>query len=260
MFSKLLPIFIISLLFLSVPILSLGEFYDDWMTDDLLFENAEQEISLKSFELFWSVNTYTPFGYQGKKLPTKGSIVTVNADLKIFGEDPKNLKYSWFLDDIFQESKSGYAQDTFKFGIRRSNGASHIVLLKIFDEERSFVIEKSITIPVSKPEIVICRKDNNPINPYYSASAKEFSVISDQESSFLAFPYFFNVTNLEDLEFSWTFANETTKESSFTANVFGLKIINKKAKGSLEENLKITVMNKSQIEQRAQRTVILNIY
>lgn len=230
---------------------------------DNMFENpesAEAGIDLKALELYWSADTYAPFGYQGRALPTQGSLITVNADLKIAGGDPRSLIYSWFLDEIFQEAKSGYSKDSFKFGIRRNAGASHTVLLKVFNESRSFYVEKSISIPIANPEIVVYYKNNSKVNLPYIASAKNFDVVSDQKISFLALPYFFNAKSIKDLEFTWTLGEKSVKESSLIANVFGLKIINKEKGGLLEENLKVIAANKLQLEQTIQKIIKLNIY
>jgi hypothetical protein len=261
MFFKSFSILITFLIFLGLTIpLSL------WGQIDILdsiFENPESietEINLKTLELYWSADTYAPFGYQGRTLPTQGSLITINADLKVAGGDPKSLTYSWFLDGIFQETKSGYGKDSFKFGIRRNASASHAVLLKVFNETRSFYVEKSINIPIADPEIVIYYKNNSKVNLPYLASAKNFEIASDKEISFLALPYFFNVKNIKDLEFEWTIGKKSVKESSLVANIFGLKIVNKETGGLLEENLKVIATNKSQLNQVIQKIIKLNIY
>ena len=262
--KKLFITLIICLLFLSVPVSLLWGIeedieYDFWTIDDILddtinnTENSEKRIYLETIELYWSADTYVPFGYQGRKLPTKESWVFVEVYLEISGGNPKHLKYSWFLDDIFQESKSGYGRDSFKFGVRRLKSASHTVLLKVFNENRSFLVEKSITIPITNPELVLYSKES-------STSAKSFDIISDKETSFLALPYFFSIDSIKDLEFKWTFSDKSVKESSLTANIFGLKIINKKVGGSLEETLKVIATNKRRDDQGAQKTIKVNIY
>lgn len=259
MSAKLFIAPIICLLLLLIP-------FGLWGQIDILdnmFENpesAEAEINLKTLELFWSADTYAPFGYEGRTLPTQGSLITINSYLDISGTNPKSLTYSWFLDGIFQEAKSGYGRDSFKFGIRRTAGASHTVLLKVFNESRSFYVEKSINIPIANPEIVVYYRNNSKVNLPYIASAKNFEVISDQEISFLALPYFFNVKSIKDLEFTWTLGEKSVKESSLIANIFGLKIINKETGGPLEENLKVVATNKSQLNQAIQKIIKLNIY
>ncbi len=253
----------IFLMILFIPIIALGQIdISDIDIDNLLNEQmtVESEINLQSLDLYWFADTYVPFGYQGRPLPTQNSSVTVNANLKITGGDPKSLKYSWFLDDVFQEAKSGYGRDSFKFGIRRKNGAQHTVLLKVFNESRSFLTEKTITIPVVNPELVIYSRNNSPINLPYVSSEKESDVISDEESSFLALPYFFNVSSLKDLNFEWILGKESVKDSSLTANIFGLKITNKAVTGLLEETLKVSATNKIQTSQRIIKNIKLIIY
>lgn len=242
------------------PLIIWGQLDDLWMLDDMFLENTEEGINLKTLELFWSADSYVPFGYQGRALPTKGSLVTVGAYLDVSGGDPKNLRYSWFLDDIFQEAKSGYGQNSLKFGVRRFNGSSHTVLLKVFNESRSFLVEKSITIPITSPEIVVYNKNGSQINLPYTASMKTFKVISDKEASFLALPYFFNIESLTDLEFEWALGDKTVKDSSWLANIFGLKIINKKVEGSLAETFRVIVTNKEQSDQKIQKVIKINIY
>lgn len=254
-------ILITCLLLLSIPS-GLWAQLDQWLMEEMFFENSEPEIILssKTFELFWSANTYAPFEYQGRKLATRGSRVTVDIYLDILGGNTKNLKYSWFLDGIFQGSKSGYGKDSFQFTVQRSSRASHTVLLKVFNESRSFLVEKSISIPITEPEIVIYAKKSSPINLPYDISIKDFDVITDKESSFLALAYFFNIRSLRSLEFDWNFADKSYKESSLTANIFGIKIINKKTGGSLERTLKVIATNRLQPEQKVEKRVSLNIY
>ena len=167
--KKLSIFLIICLLFSAIPLDIFGQFDDFWIMDDMLLENSgdNEEITLKTLELYWSTDTYVPFNYQGRKLPTKGSWVFVESHLEISGGNPENLKYSWFLDDIFQESKSGYGKDVFQFVVRRLNNSSHTVLLKVFNESRSFLVERSINIPITNPELILYNKGS-------STSAKSF--------------------------------------------------------------------------------------
>ena len=257
---KLFTTIIISLIILFIPLSSQGQGWD--LMDDFFFEYDEPEIILKtgSLKLFWSANTYVPYGYKGRRLATYESKVTVDALLEIIGENPKSLKYSWFLDGVFQESKSGYGRDSFEFWVRKLEGDSHTVLLKVFNESRSFLTEESITIPIFAPELVIYSKKGDWINLPYSTAIKDSEIFAEEETSFLALPYFFDIKSLWDLEFRWTFANEVYKESSLTANIFGLKITNKKTGGSLEQILKVVATNIRRPGQGAEKAIKVNIY
>jgi len=250
MFSKISLILIICLLCISIPL-------EIWA---LVSDSSEQEINLESIDLYWSADTYVPFGYEGRALPTTESLIIVEADLKISGANPSGLKYSWFLDDVFQEAKSGYGRKSLQFYTRRSKGSHHTVLLKIFNESRSFYLERTIDIPITNPEIVVYPKTDSKIGLPYLASVENFNVVVNQESSFLALPYFFNIKSLQDLEFEWTVENQSVKESSFIANVFGLKIVNKQVAGSLGTDLNVVVTNKTQANQGVKKTINLNIF
>jgi len=94
----------------------------------------------------------------------------------------------------------------------------------------------------------------------YLVSAESFEIISDKEFSFLALPYFFNINSLKDLEFKWSLGDKSVKESSLTANIFGLKIINKEVGGFLKETIKVLVTNKRQSDQRIEKLIKLNIF
>ena len=96
----------------------------------------------------------------------------------------------------------------------------------------------------------------------YTASAESFNVISNKEFTFMALPYFFNINNLSELEFEWSLGTERKKQSSFLANLFGLKIINQQntQEGSLEERLNVSASNRYQINQKAGKTIYVNIY
>ncbi len=249
--------------FLFIPLVLWGQIGNIPLLDDeMLYQDpsdGQENINLNSIDLYWSTDSYVPFGYQGRALAVKGSSVVVEVDLKISGGDPENLKYSWFVDDVFQESKSGYGRDSFQFYVRRVNHASHTVLVKIFNESRSFFLERSITIPITAPELVVYQRNNSEVNLPYFASAKIFNIKSEKEFSFSALPYFFNIDAITDLEFKWSLGEKTVKESSLTANIFGLKIVNKEVGGTLKEKLKVRAINK-QFDQQIEEIINVEIY
>ncbi len=260
MSKRLIFTLIIACLVFIFPAGVAGQVEDLFMIDDDFFGDVDSDITFQSLTLYWSADSYVPFGYKGRALPTNGSTVTVSADLKITGENPANLKYSWFVDGFFQEAKSGYDQNSFQFKVQKTANSQHTVLLKVFNESRSFLEEKSIDIPITSPEIVIYKKQNPKINISYSASSEIFQVAAEKESSFIALPYFFNIDDMADLEFTWTFANKAIKEASLLANIFGMKIVNKEVGGILEEILKVNATNTKQSSQADKKTIKINIY
>lgn len=264
--KKLTPFLIIILLTFFLPIKSWGQFNDIWIIEDMLQETQEEQktgeqITLISIALHWSADTYTPTSYSGRALPTKGSLVSVYTDLEILEGDPINLKYSWFLDNIFQENKSGYGQDSFQFGVRRFNDNSHKVLLKVFNDSRSFYIEKSIEIPVVNPEVVIYPLYYSDGRTYSPEQTNGMSYIkSEEKTSFIAVPYFFNVEKLTDLNFEWSLSNQKPVVSStYNANILDLAI-KKEGVQPLETKLEINVSNKIGTIQSASQTIKIQVY
>ena len=248
----------IFLIFLFFPINSFGQFLDPIIMEEIIEEEeTDQEIVLHTLELHWSTDTYTPSNYQGRKLPSKGSLVNVYVDIKISGEDPQALKYSWFLDDVFQEMKSGYGRDSFDFGVRRYGGTTHSILLKVFNESRSFIVEKSMKIPITNSEVFLYPFQNN----YFLDQANEsYFVVSGEKSTFLAKPYFFDVKKITDLNFKWSIHGQAPLVSSgYTSNVLGLTLT-KQDEETMEKRLEIEVDKKIGNRQTASKKINIQIY
>jgi hypothetical protein len=210
------------------------------LAEELNFDSSQ--ITLNSLELVWSAETYTPFEYQGRALPTKGSMVDVYAVISVSGGTTSNLKFSWFLDNTFQEANSGYNKTSFRFGVRRYSGSSHNVLVKIFTEDRSFYIEKSIDIPIYEPEVIMKQSDINPL-------------------SVVAKPYFFYIKKLTDLIFEWTFSGqEPIISSNYNANVLDISISDKNTSETTEQTIWLNVKKNSEyIKQSANNSIKINL-
>ncbi|OGZ34834.1 MAG: hypothetical protein A2V60_00800 [Candidatus Portnoybacteria bacterium RIFCSPHIGHO2_01_FULL_39_19] len=250
--------YIIFIFFLLLPLASFAQV--DFNIDSLINEPSDEaDINLNSLKLAWVAETYAPYEYKGRTLPTQGSKVTVDAILDISGGSLNDLKYSWFLDDIFQESKSGYDRNSFQFGIRRTNGSSHTVMVKIFNESRSFMVERTIEIPIVQPEAIICFSNNGS----YSSDRKNETadVFSNKKSAFIAKPYFFDIEKLSDLTFEWKFANQSPVISSaYSANVLDLVIEGKEDQKILENNLSLKVTNKLNSRQSDYQSTLVKIH
>lgn len=263
---KISAIFIALFLCFFLPTVSFGQIDelfllgDEPMTNPVKNETSSQEINLKELNLYWSAETYTPFGYQGRTLPIKNSWVDVSSVLKVTGAAVKDLKYSWFLDGVFQGYKSGYGQTDFRFGIRRENGQTHTVRLQVFNENRSFLTERTITIPVSRTDIVIYQAVNDKVNLRNDLSAKNSSIFATQENSFSALPYFFTIKTVNNLKFTWDFANRTIDELSDATNMLNIKITNKPVGDVIEQALKVFGRNRNESGQTATEAIKINIH
>lgn len=213
---------------------------------DSLFNNFDiaSNITVHNVDLIWSADTYAPYQYQGRNLPSVSSKVVVEAIVNASG-DAKSLKYSWFLEDIFQRSKSGYAKDSFSFYVNQRPGSNHTVRLQVFNEDRSVFIEQEIKIPIVEPELII---DSKTISP-----GKEFS--------FIAKPYFFSINKLTDLTFEWFVpGQEAIISSDYDASVLDLNISGKENDEVLKSALRVSAQNNKDPRQKASQTINVLIY
>lgn len=226
---------------------------NDYMNDLLRTYNIESQKSPESpenivitdFYLVWSANVYTPHDYQGRALPSIGSEVIVEAVVILSKGEISDLRYSWFIDTIFQEEKSGYGKSVFSFNVLQHSGGYHVIKAQVFNEDRTILIEKSVKIPIVEPELVI-----------------NSSIISPgKEYSFIAKPYFFSITKLTDLTFEWHFSGqEPIISSDYDASILDLTITGKQDNEFLEKELWVSVQNKKETRQKASQTIDVMIY
>jgi hypothetical protein len=204
-------------------------------------QTTSPNIVVKKFDLSWSTDTYTPIDYIGRALPVPGSKIFVDVSMSVVNGDAKSLKYSWFLEDIFQKNKSGYNKTSFYFYAKSISGRFHTIRVQVFNEDRTIFQEKTIEIPVTNPEIVLSRANTNKL-------------------SIIAKPYFFSINKLTDLVFEWTLSGQKSIISSnYNASVLDINVLNKDGDKSIEQNLWINVKNLKEIEQNAHDSIKINL-
>ncbi|MFH2013368.1 MAG: hypothetical protein ABIJ17_00110 [Patescibacteria group bacterium] len=229
--------YIIILIFLLIPLISWAEF-------DFLSTNTTNT-KINSIELIWSADTYTPHEYEGRKLASSGSKIIIDALLNISNGTKNDLKFSWFYENIFQKTKSGYGKDSFYFYANQLPGGIHTIKVQIFNDDRSIFEEKEIIIPIVDTELFISS-----------------SIISPgREFSFIAKPYFFSINKLTDLEFEWNvLGQDPIVSSGYNASVLNLSISDKENNNVLESNLSLKISNKNGSNQEEFKTINFLIY
>ena len=241
-----------------LPLASFAQF--DFNLDNLFMDETDIQpnITIVNFYLIWSADTYVPYEYQGRALPSPGSKITVEAIVNAIG-GTSSLKYSWFVEDIFQSTKSGYGRNILSFYANQRPGGYQTIRVQIFNEDRTIFDEKTIKIPVIEPEVVVHLRGDHSM---FSDRATKSSVIfSDKKLSFVAKPYFFSIKKLTDLTFEWRFAgHESTISSAYGANVLELNTNEKKDSKILEQTLGIEIENKTNSFQKALQTIKVQIY
>jgi hypothetical protein len=224
-----------------------------------LVDSISSFVSIKDFELIWDTDTYVPFGYEGRNLPVKAAQINVYALIDTISGDPNSLKYSWFLEDIFQTSKSGYGRTSFSFYATQTAGLKHAVRLQIFNEDRSIFMERSIEIPITGPELIVYSTNTN---TYFSNQASKIStIISNKECSIIVKPYFFSIKKLSDLTFEWNLSGqEPIKTSGYGASILKLTVENTGGDELKQNSLWVSATNNKDPRQKATETIKLNIH
>ena len=154
---------------------------------------------------------------------SKSSIKNYLADLSRF-------RINWFINNEQQETGVGKTNIEF-FSPQTNTGDLRIkaVVLNFLGQNQ----EKSITIPITKPEIVIDSPFQNGIG------AGNFP--------FKALPYFFNIEKLSELEMTWGVNGEEVREGSQDQDILDLKI--PQGFGGGELKISLTAVNiKSPLE------------
>ena len=160
----------------------------------LLFFNTKAIAAPDSEPIFfvsWQASSYAPAEFSGKRLPSIGTPIA--ASLEALGggrvmDISREIIY-WYLGDDLIESGVG-AQKIF---FRPTSGG--IKKLRVVVGGGSGSPDVSVSIPVVNPEAVIVAPTTN-------------GKFGDQKIRILAKPYFFNVSSLENLRFTWRVNNQ----------------------------------------------------
>jgi len=199
--------------------------------------------------LTWSTDTYVPLDYPGKALPSRGSAVEITANIDSPGINPQELIYNWFLNDAIQKAGSGQGKQVFRFNIGESITKVNLIKVEVSNREKTVAAVSSyLPLKPVEPEIILKTKARflTSLN-----LEKNYLISGNQEIEFFAQPYFFNINNVNELNYSWGLGGKTAlKTSSANPNVFILKI--GKLVQIVKKTLLVWVENRNNLIQRTQ--------
>jgi hypothetical protein len=146
----------------------------------------------------WSALNFYPSDYAAKALPANGSTVTASVEVARGGklQDLRSVPVSWYLDGDWLSGGTG--QKRTSFTVTKRAGDSHV--LRAVAGLPDGDVEGTVSVPVAAREVVI-------ETPYRNLAAPVGDLL------FRAVPYFFNVTSLADLTFSWGVGGEIKSAS-----------------------------------------------
>lgn len=151
------------------------------------------------FLVSWQTNSFAPSWYQGKNFPTTGSQIIVKFDLIDGGKiaDLSKTAIRWYINDnLVMNEKNGLGIKTYAFFAKDYAGAKTNVRISIPNYKGS-VLDDVFDISVVNPEVVMNA-------PYPD------NLISTGKLDLEAMPFFFNVSNMSNLSFSWAANNKPT--------------------------------------------------
>lgn len=166
-------------------------------------------VSPSQVDLIWEAQTYTPPFFKGHSLASSESIITVVALTELKGSTGATLPaskliYKWSKDGKNISSASGLGKQSFTFtGAKLFNDSK--VTVSISSQDGLATAERSISIPVSNPRIVIYPSPALLGTQYGNALGNSFT-LSEDEMGVRAVPFYFstNAAGVSATTLAWS--------------------------------------------------------
>lgn len=189
--------------------------------------------SAPEFLVSWRAASYAPSDYQGKILPSNGSRVEVGFDLidknKIVDLSRQNI--SWFLGNNFLRSGVGLKKLTLNLTDNRAQ-TIRITIGNYNNED----LDHLFLLPVVEPDAIISVK-----TPYETARNQTFLPLKNHLLE--ARPFFFNVGNLNELQFKWRVNGNSVSGTAENPNFLNLNLESQGAPQLTEITVSLGVSN-----------------
>jgi len=194
---------------------------------DIKTEVVTRSITLSAGEvdLLWQGETYVPPFYKGRKLWTKQSQITLVAIPHIIlsnGEriDIKSLIYRWTKDETVLGNSSGVGKNSLKL-FDSILSLPQTIQVDILTDKNTVVASASINL-VPQTVSVLIYEDNPLYGFLFNKEVGSNFILKSKEVSFVAFPFFFSVTNKNapSLVYTWnnrSVVSETSNRVTFRA-------------------------------------------
>ncbi len=214
---------------------------------------AENSIVVNAFDvsLAWSTDTYVPADYEGKALPTRGSLISVVALPEIPNYSREDLIYTWYVNG---ESRLRGVSGAYEFSFRVAESVDYeFVMVEVRNLSGSISLKEAVSIPVVRPSVEIYYTKNLDTKPRNSILVS----LKRGDSMFLiAKPYNFRVEKLADLSFIWSYFGK--KKVSFD-KPYLLKIYADKNSAIGNGTIELEVADRTTQEQRVFKNLQLKI-
>lgn len=219
--------------------------------------NVSRVFVIGDVDLLWSADVYIPPEYGGKALSSPRSLITISAVPQFVSGgrtiSPASLIYEWNIDSKIKTSKSGSGKRTFSFYASVAAGAVHEVGLKVYNADKTIVVNKTVSITVHDPEVLVYEEEVTG-GPNMSLAITNFKMFPGEGKKFRALPYF-SSERVTDLSFKWAANNDKIVEDKIP-DVLKVKLANDAA-GAV--NVNVLIESVKNIVQRARASFVINI-
>jgi len=158
----------------------------------------------------WQAQDFTPADYQGKIIPSARTTVKLGLELLNQNkfQDLSKANIIWYLDGNFLTSGQGLKETSFT--ANKLAGDYHYIRTVINLGGQEY--DGTVDIPTASPEIVI------------KTPAMANNSIPLGKNIFEAIPYFFNVSNLQNIIFNWMVNGQTAEGASLGGSTLELDL------------------------------------
>ena len=177
----------------------------------VLFLLGRTTFAATEFLTSWKADSYVPYFYQGKTLPSPHSNVTVSFEILSSGRplDIANRTVRWYLDNQLYQSGIGLKTISFKTNAIKQTDYQLKISLPKFSNGKD--LEEFLVIPLTSPEAVIDAPYSN-------------NLVSEGINLLRGLLYFFNTRDLTDITLTWTANGQKTSASVETPDILELRV------------------------------------
>lgn len=162
--------------------------------------HASRTIQPNVIDIIIESDTYVPYFYQGRALPSSES--TLRATALVHNGLNKNragYSYRWVFDDtvLFEGASQGKYSVFIPVKLFQTGDLS----VEVYSQDGSLVGTASTRVKIMEPILMLY--EFNPLRGLLENSIKDNDVIRNQEISFYAEPYFMNTESASNARYEW---------------------------------------------------------
>lgn len=209
-------------IFSSVPVVLAKE-----LIADTQFKNRVVDVIMD-----WQASSYSPVWYHGRKLPSAGSEIKIGLT-PLDKERSSEYVYLWSINDNTLKDWSNEREFIFKMenidvtidvSIGEREDIKTFVGTKV--GERINIIKRlSYDLLLAEPELILYSENNN-----FLTYLDHINSFTGKTIKFSAAPFFFNIKNINQLNFNWSVFNKQVSGEDLSPDKLFL-VLNDSLKG-----------------------------